>query len=129
MATNPATVDDLRLRWHPSPLDDPEQELVAATRLGEAWRALLREDASVATRMDAGDLDLEVVVDVVTSAALRVLRNPENHAEGSVRLDDYAETWKANPSTVTSDLYFTAAELRRVAARQLSGAFTIRPGR
>lgn len=93
------------------------------TRLDEAWRQLRLEVPSLVTRLASGELETAAVVDVVAAAALRVLRNPEGNAEGSGALDDYRESWKrADP---TQDLYFTAAELRRMSppAFENAGSF------
>lgn len=102
-------------------------DLSAQTRLDAAWRALLAELPSVSTRLDAGLLATDVVIDVLCDAARRVLENPEGHTDGSVSIDDYSESWKADPATRSNDLYFTRAELRRLAPA-LRGAFTITPG-
>lgn len=124
---NPAVTDDLRARWYPNPLDDPAAVAVAQTRLNEAWRALQDELPGLVGRIESGVQSIDTVVDVVCSAALRILRNPEGYTDGATSIDDYSESWKTDPATRSSDLYFTAAELRRLtpAAR---GAFTITPG-
>lgn len=80
--------------------------------LDVAWRQLQREDAGLVARIEAGEIDAATVADVVTAAARRVLRNPEGLEEESGRIDDYAESWKR--SDATEDIYFTAAELRRL---------------
>jgi len=80
--------------------------------LDAAWRALQREDRALVHRISSGDLDPLTVADVVTAAARRVLRNPEGVQSESGGIDDYTESWKrADP---TEDIYFTAAELRRL---------------
>lgn len=125
---NPASVTDLQARWHPNPLDDADAAAVAQTRLDEAWRALQRELPNVVARVESDALDVQDVIDVLSAAALRILRNPEGHTQGSVSIDDYSETWKADEQAASIDLYFTRAELRRLSPRDVSaGAFTIRP--
>lgn len=125
---NPASVSDLQARWHPNPLDDSGAAAVAQTRLDEAWRALQRELPGLVTRLAAGAVSEEDIIDVVSSAALRVLRNPDAHSEGSFSVDDYSEGWKADPQSTSIDLYFTRAELRRLSASgSAQSAFTIRP--
>lgn len=123
---NPATLGDLRDRWHPNPLEDDSAAAVARTRLDEAWRALQDELPNLLARIAAGTQPVDRVIDVVCSAALRVLLNPENFTDGSVSIDDFAETWKRDPSSVSNDLYFTRAELRRLTP-SVRGAFTITP--
>lgn len=122
---NPADVDDLKLRWHPNPLDDVDEAAVAQTRLDEAWRALQGEITTIQALINAAEVDTATVIDVLCSAALRVLRNPEGHVSGSLSIDDYSESWEAGEASRTSDLYFTSAELRRLRPAH-RGAFTIR---
>lgn len=104
-------VTDLTARGY----DGPASDAVQKTWLDVAWRALRRElrpfdlDAAIAEeRVDAQD-----VVDVVAQAALRVLRNPEGAESRSGSIDDYDEAEKL--ADASSDVYFTAAELRRLA--------------
>lgn len=123
--SNPAGIDALAARWHPNPLDDSTAEAAARLRLDEAWRALKSELPSIEARLEAGTVDSDLVIDTIVAAALRVLRNPEGYVEGSAALDDYRESWKTGRQS--NDLYFTAAELRRLVPIQ-RGAFTIRPG-
>lgn len=80
--------------------------------LDVAWRQLQREDRSLVARIDAGDLDSQTVADVVTAAARRVLRNPEGLKQESGSIDDYQES--ATYADSSEDIYFTAAELRRL---------------
>lgn len=124
---NPATTEDLADRWYPNPLGDSDAVAVAQTRLDEAWRALQIEVPGVESRLTAGTLSGDVVVDVLCSAALRILRNPEGYTDGSVSIDDFSESWKTDPRSQSIDLYFTAAELRRLSPGR-RGAFTITPG-
>jgi hypothetical protein len=80
--------------------------------LDVAWRQLQREDRSLVGRITSGDIDQATVDDVITAAARRVLRNPDGRKSENISLDDYSESWTtADP---TEDLYFTAAELRRL---------------
>jgi hypothetical protein len=80
--------------------------------LDVAWRQLQREDRSLVGRITSGDIDTATVDDVITAAARRVLRNPDGRKSENASLDDYSESWtSADP---TEDLYFTAAELRRL---------------
>lgn len=87
-------------------------EAVAQTRLDESWRALRREIRSIEADIASGAVDTADVVDVVSAAALRILRNPDGHKQEAGSLDDYAESWTRADSTL--DLYFTAAELNRL---------------
>lgn len=92
--------------------DGPAPEDVQQYWLDVAWRALQGEDRSLVDNVAAGKVDVATVADVVTSAARRVLRNPEGNTSESTSLDDYQESWKK--SDATEDIYFTAAELRRL---------------
>ena len=124
---NPASVDDLAVRWHPNPLADSAAAENAETVLDDAWEALQAESPGIEDRLAAGTAREALVVRAVVYAALRVLQNPENYTDGSVSIDDFANTWKRDPSTVSSDLWFPATELRRLGVRS-AGAFSIRPG-
>lgn len=88
--------------------------------LDVAWRQLQGEDRTLVARIEAGQLDAASVADVVTAAARRVLRNPEGFTEESGRIDDYAEAWKR--ADATEDVYFTAAELRRLSPMDAAAA-------
>lgn len=124
----PASTADLQARWHPNPLTDAAAKKNAQVKLDEAWRALQGELPGVAARVTAGTLDNETVVDVLCSAVLRQLRNPDGYVKGSVSIDDRTKTWELPGDGTSADLYFTAAELRRLTPTAKSGAFTIRPG-
>ena len=80
--------------------------------LDVAWRQLQREDRSLVDRMEAYQIGTETVADVVTAAARRVLRNPDGNESEDRPIVDYRESWKK--SDATEDIYFTAAELRRL---------------
>ena len=80
--------------------------------LDAAWRALQREDRGLVARITSGDVDAETVADVIYAAARRVLRNPDGVESESAAVDDFTESWKR--ADATEDLYFTAAELRRL---------------
>lgn len=110
MAQNPATWQDLVNRGYV--LVSPDPHTVETTRLGEAWRALIGELPTLPARMDAGQVDLDTVKDVVSAAALRVLDNPR----GSERVDYAIDDWRESETlaNATKDMYFTAAELRRL---------------
>lgn len=107
---NPATPDALVARGYTGPASNTVQQ----TRLDEAWRALQRERElpGLVARIESNELDAALVVDVLCAAALRVLRNPEGAEEESGSIDDYRESRKL--ADATQDLYFTAAEIRRL---------------
>lgn len=107
---NPATTAALTARGYALPNGSQAPQ----TRLDEAWRALQRERSlpGLVARIEAGELAVEDVVDVIAAAALRVLRNPEGLEEDSGSIDDYRETRRHADASI--DLYFTAAEIRRL---------------
>jgi hypothetical protein len=80
--------------------------------LDVAWRQLQREDRTLVARIESGEIDTDTVADVVMAAARRVLRNPEGFESESGAIDDYTEALKR--ADATEDVYFTAAELRRL---------------
>lgn len=94
--------------------DGPADEEVQQYWLDVAWRQLQREDRSLSSRLDAHQIDEQTVADVITSAARRVLRNPDGLTKESGAIDDFTESREV--ADATEDIYFTAAELRRVAA-------------
>lgn len=107
-----ATPGDLTaLGW-----DGLPSETVAQRWLDVVWRALRREDgmSDLDARLASGELDPADVSDVICQATLRVLRNPEGLSQSSTSIDDYSESGQV--ADATRDVFFTAAELRRVAA-------------
>lgn len=109
---NPAKVSDLVDRGWAATVE--QAEAVGQTWLDVAWRALQREPElpGLVDRLESGELDPADVIDVVASAALRVLRNPEGNLSEDFSLDDYREGWRK--ADATQDIYFTAAERRRL---------------
>jgi hypothetical protein len=70
-----ATLDDIETAFRP--LDDTERG--GAEHLLRMAQALVRaEIPGVDIRLDAGQLDPDIVRDVVVSVTLRALRNPDN---------------------------------------------------
>lgn len=114
---NPAQPSDLANRGYTGSATDTVQQ----TRLDESWRALRRErfddglrvGPSIDARLDSVDLDIQDVIDVVCQAAMRVLRNPEGAKQESGGIDDWTESQTLADASL--DVYFTAAELRRLA--------------
>lgn len=106
--------------------DGPGQvtDAQATTRLAEAWRALQREMSRLGVNLEqqiASEALAEAdVADVVYAAAVRVLRNPEGYVEESGAIDDWRESGKR--ADASTDLYFTAAELRRLSPTDSAGA-------
>lgn len=89
---------------------------VANFRLGEAWRALQRELKRIGVDIDAAlasnVFTTEDLADVICQAAMRVLGNPAGVTKESGAVDDYSESREYG--NVSQDVYFTAAELRRL---------------
>lgn len=115
---NPAGLPDLLARGYVG------AQGIGRVRLDEAWRALLLEVASIPASVAAGHLDPKAVADVVAGAAMRVLRNDEGVESESGSVDDYQETRKFADSSL--DVYFTAAELRRMNATPIPTAGSIK---
>jgi len=109
---NPATLDDLTGRGYVLPSDP----VVAQTRLDASWRALQRELRANGTSVDAvlatGWATDQDLADVVADATMRVLDNPDGVQQESTAVDDYSES--RTYANTTQDLYFTAAEIRRL---------------
>ena len=82
------------------------------TWLDVAWRAIQGEDSTLVARIESGAQDTQTVIDVIIAATLRVLRNAAGLEGEDFAVDDYRESRKfSNP---TQDVYFTAAEKRRL---------------
>lgn len=113
---NPASTGDARLTRYAS---DP----TLAANLDAAWRALQRELPGLVAWIEAGTVSPEDAADVIVAATLRVLRNPDGAEEEAAAIDDYSERTKR--ADATQDLYFTSAELRRLAPMptQNAGSF------
>lgn len=109
---NPAQPGDIADRGYSGTADTTAQQ----TWLDVSFRALRRELSLVGVDLDASveaeSLDVDDIKDVVVAAALRVLRNPEGAEQESGSIDDYQESVKRRDAT--EDVYFTAAELRRL---------------
>ena len=103
---NPASTTDARLAKYVS-----DGSLQA--NLNAAWRALQREIPGLVAAITAGTVSAEDAGDVVIAATLRVMRNPDGAEETSTSIDDYDE--RTRLADATQDLYFTSAELRRLA--------------
>lgn len=82
--------------------------------LDVAWRGIKADVPDLVARAESNPELLAIAADVVTAAARRVLRNPEGNEAETGSIDDYTESWKRSDST--EDVYFTTAELRRLAA-------------
>jgi hypothetical protein len=90
--------------------------------LDVAWRALQAEVPDLVTRAADDETLLALAADVVTAAARRVLRNPDGVKQEAGGIDTWSES--RSYSDETQDVYFTAAELRRVTSTaQMSSDF------
>jgi hypothetical protein len=106
---NPARADDPRLAAYAA------NSALLQARLDQVWRALQREPElrGLADWIESDQVSAADAGDVVISATLRVLRNPDGAEEESSSIDDYTERTKR--ADATEDVYFTAAEKRRLA--------------
>lgn len=115
-----STLQKLEDRWHPV---TGQEQTNASALIGMASRILRVRVKDIDDRIAFGDLDADLVADVVTSAALRVLQNPEGIRRWSV--DDYTEERDTGSA---GSLGFTDDELALLAPPDRpSGAFTIAP--
>lgn len=102
---NPAAKTDARLTAYAG---DPALQ----TWLDASWRALQSELPGLVSSIETGDVTPLAAADVVVAGALRVLRNPDGAESTNYGIDDYREDVKHTDAT--QDVYFTAAELRRL---------------
>lgn len=103
-----ATVADLEARWRP--LDDSEKER-AETLLGAASRQVRALCKGLDARIEAGDLDGELVTDVVCSIVKRAMlapidQNPISQVQQTAGPFSQSGTF-VNPA---GDLYLTKVE-------------------
>lgn len=124
---SPATTIDIVNRWRPL---TTAENVVAQTRLDDAWRKLKRDVAGIEARM-AADPDVAAeVVRVIADAVIRVLRNPDGIRRGTVALDDASRTFDYGDSGGAVGLYFTDDEIADLSVpgqRKRSRAFSVMP--
>lgn len=114
---NPATTTDVVNRWRPL---STQETTNAQTFLDDAWVMLKRRAAGLEDAM-ALDVDLtSEVVRVITTAVLRVLKNPDGKRQESI--DDYS--WTRDQAVSAGLLYFTDEELGDLTPDGNSGAFS-----
>jgi signal transduction protein with GAF and PtsI domain len=102
--TNPATVDDVEIRFRPL---SATERLTAEVLLGDAWVMLLGRRPSLEADMTAGKVALAAVVRVLANMVIRVLRNPDGYLQESI--DDY--TYRRDAVVSTGLLHLTPDEL------------------
>jgi hypothetical protein len=104
---NPAEPSDLTNRGYSGTASGTVQQ----TWLDVSFRSLRRALRRLGVDLDADPsvVDVADVKDVVVSAALRVLTNPDGVKAESGSVDDYTES--RTYADETQDVYFTAAEL------------------
>lgn len=120
--TNPATTEDLEARWRPL---SAQEEINGTTFLEDAWRMLRRRITTLEADIAAdpsGDLEGEVVR-VMSTAVLRVMKNPDGKRQESI--DDYS--WTRDQAASAGLLYFTDDELDDLIVDNSgpSGAFSV----
>lgn len=82
---------------------DPGKDAYYDRKLDQAVRLLFNTCASLKRRMDAGEVDVDSIKDVVFDAVYRVLRNPlgiKKEGEG-----DY--NYEVSPTVSSGDVWFT----------------------
>lgn len=126
MAENPASILDLKARSFRTLA--PDDEVVGATLLGDAWAIVLSALPSVGDRLDLEPVDAvfeSLVTQTLCAMVLRVLNNPEGKLEESQ--DDYR--YRLDSAVSTGALYLSDAELARLSEGDdvSQGAFTIMP--
>lgn len=124
--SNPASTADLVIRWRP--LSDQEA-INGIVFLDDAWRMLRRRltrlDVDIEDLIDS-DTDLrDDVVRVITTAVLRVMKNPDGKRSESI--DDYS--WTRDQAVSAGLLYITDDELTDLVpgTGEHGGAYTVDP--
>jgi hypothetical protein len=95
-------------------VDDSYEGTIAADRkpwvenkIDEAVRELISKIPNILSRIDAGDLDPDLVRDKAVAAVLRVVRNPtgfEEESEGDYR-------YRLNPLVASGDIWYPEKDL------------------
>lgn len=109
---NPAQPSDLTARGYSGTANTAVQQTWLDVTFRALRRDLLRAGVNLDTAVQAGTITDDDVRDVVVAAAKRALDNPEGAVQESVSVDDFTESVKRRDAT--EDVYFTAAELRRL---------------
>jgi hypothetical protein len=89
---------------------DPERDAYYDRKLDQAVRLLFNTCASLKRRMDAGEVDVDSIKDVVFDAVYRVLRNPlgiKKEGEG-----DY--DYEVSPTVASGDVWFTDKDYKSI---------------
>lgn len=125
---NPATTADIVSRWRPL---TTAENIVAGTRLDDAWRKLKKDIPDLEARMVGNDDLIADVIRVLADSIIRVLSSLERGGlrKGSVGLDDASRSWELDDS-VRSSLYFTDEEmgdLSNTGRRKRARAFSVQP--
>jgi hypothetical protein len=112
----PAGTNDIESRWRPL---TSAEEVIADTRLDDAWRMLRRFVPDVEARM-VNDVDLtDDVVQILADSVIRILQfnaaSSTGQRKGAVTIDDGSRSWELD-SAIQGGLYFTDTELESVAA-------------
>jgi len=125
---NPANTAAITSRWRPL---TASEDIVAVTRLEDAWRKIKRDIPDLEGRM-VGDADLKAdTIRVLADSVIRVLQSLERGGlrKGSIGLDDASRSWELDDS-VRSSLYFTdeeIADLSTTGRRKRARAFSVQP--
>lgn len=82
---------------------DPARDTYYQRKLDQAVRLLFNSCKSLKRRLDAGEVDVDSIKDIVFDAVYRVLRNPtgiKKEGEG-----DY--NYEVSPTVASGDIWFT----------------------
>lgn len=125
---NPAATADIESRWRPL---TTAEEIVAATRLDDAWRKLKKDVPDLETRMVGNDDLTNDTIRVLADSVIRVLQSLERKGlrKGSVGIDDGSTSWELDAS-IQAGLYFTDEELADLSStgrRKRVRAFSVQP--
>lgn len=121
MAADLTTLQAVEDRWRPT---TGQESTNARSFISAASRLLRRKFPDIDERIAAGELDADLVGDVVINAVLRALKNPDGIRRVSV--DDYTE--ERDSAAASGVLGFTDEELDLLAPPDApSGAFSIAP--
>lgn len=126
---NPSFPDDVAARWRP--LTTAEQVTVE-TWLGDAWLMLQVDSPGIVARIAAATVDLGLVIATLAEAVARKGRNADGKRQESITIDDATRSWTLDSSVSGGELYFTVAELSRLAGvggniGRSTSAFSVMP--
>lgn len=105
---------------------DPNKHDFYQAKIDEAARMLIHKRRALVDRLQKGQVDQGIVIDVVIRAVERFLRNPR----GIQTESDDGYSYTLNPTYASGDIWFPDSDLNLIYQRPLPArTVTVRPSR